>query len=238
MGTGGFPPSTGERRKERRGGERERQPALYSSTRRKGSDVEPEGRAGVSVCPASSWLWVWKQEDSPGCREPKAGKKVHLPIPLSRSVKEKDNKMSALFIHEMQQSRKKSIAINNRWESSGKKEQSHIQVSSVYQRSIVLLHSNSFQRNLWSETVLAGLHINATTEKKKKKEMGQLWGNALHEAFQTAVGNALKSSNIRRGGRKQKSQNDSEKPQISVAALYFYLHSIPSALIKLGTDNK
>lgn len=111
MGTGGFPPSTGERRKERRGGDRERQPALYSSTRRKGSDVEPEGRAGVSVCPASSWLWVWKQEDGPGCREPKAGTKVHLPIPLSRSIKEKDNKMSALFIHEMQQSRKKALQL-------------------------------------------------------------------------------------------------------------------------------
>lgn len=48
------------------------------------------------------------------------------------------------------------------------KGQLYIQVSSVYERSIVLLHSNSFQRNLWSETVLAGLHINATTEKKKK----------------------------------------------------------------------
>lgn len=86
-----------------REGERERQPAL-TAHEEKGSDVEPEGRAGVSVCPASSWLWVWKQEDSLGCREPKAGTKVHLPIPLSRSVKEKDNKMSALFIHERQQS--------------------------------------------------------------------------------------------------------------------------------------
>lgn len=48
-----------------------------------------------------------------------------------------------------------------------RKEQSYIQVSIVYERSIVLLHSNSFQRNLWSETVLFGLHMNATTGKKK-----------------------------------------------------------------------
>lgn len=44
-------------------------------------------------------------------------------------------------------------------------EQSYSQVTSVYERGIVLLHSNSFQRNLWSETLLFGLHITAKAEK-------------------------------------------------------------------------
>lgn len=43
--------------------------------------------------------------------------------------------------------------------------QSYSQVTSVYERGIVLLHSNSFQRNLWSETLLFGLHITAKAEK-------------------------------------------------------------------------
>lgn len=49
--------------------------------------------------------------------------------------------------------------------SSEKKEQSYSEVTSLYEHSIVLLHGNSFQRNLWSETLLFGLHITATTEK-------------------------------------------------------------------------
>lgn len=56
--------------------------------------------------------------------------------------------------------------INNQAVSSGKKEQSYSQVASLYECGIVLLHGNSFQRNLWSETLLFGLHITATAEKR------------------------------------------------------------------------
>lgn len=45
------------------------------------------------------------------------------------------------------------------------KEQSYGEVTTLYECSIVLLHGNSFHRNLCSETLLFGLHITATAEK-------------------------------------------------------------------------
>lgn len=49
--------------------------------------------------------------------------------------------------------------------SAEKTEQSYSEVTSLRERSIVRLHGNSFQRNLWSGTLLFGLRITATTEK-------------------------------------------------------------------------
>lgn len=51
--------------------------------------------------------------------------------------------------------------------SSGRRAaRTHGEVTRLYERRIVLLHGNSFQRNLWSGALLTGPHITATTERQ------------------------------------------------------------------------
>lgn len=140
----GIPNSTGEKRKGR--GERERKLAVQPVR-----DVEPweQESACASPPPGSGFGGALKQKDTTP--------------PFSPNVKEKMIKCTQNDTRNAAEL--KSIASVSR-QRAQEKEQSYIQVSSVYERSIVLLHSNSFHRNLWSETILFGLHINATTEKK------------------------------------------------------------------------
>lgn len=82
-----------EEERKKGGGEHERERKLALQPMRgcsvKSRDVEPEVRAGVGVCLTSSWLWLWKHEDSLGCQEPESWNKITLPRPLPRNIKEK-----------------------------------------------------------------------------------------------------------------------------------------------------
>lgn len=58
---------------------------------------------------------------------------------------------------------KRNVALPLR-QSAWENEQLYSEATRLDERGIVLLHGNSFQRNLWSETRF-GLHITAMTEK-------------------------------------------------------------------------